>query len=287
MPFFQNVFTNDFIGTWVLADRQHSPDFNCGRNYGRGDEVVIVHAKESYNLSGNDADGVAKALLTLSFAMNDPNTWVDLAITISAASLAAVKASEIKTSLDANATFADFFATTLEVFEDDKTPRLMIRQRKPVTQFRFYIKNTGAETILKFNKFAGVAELPSYFARHTIANKATYPDGIGHLIQLGTTGVDANVITNAVDNKGISRNYTASAQADYLLLRGKSGLFMHYKYTIDGSNRITQIIEYPAGALAGDLAKKTTMSYTAANTNPTLKAEVPYALQSADLITPP
>ena len=80
---------------------------------------------------------------------------------------------------------------------------------------------------------------------------------------------------------------SSTVREDYQLLEGRSGLFTFKNQTIDGSNRITQIIEYPAGAVEGDFAKKITYTYTAANTAPDEIFEEPYTLQSADLITPP
>jgi hypothetical protein len=287
MSFFQNPFTNDFIGTWVLGDRQDSPDFKVPRNSGRGDEILVVHAKGPYNLSGNDASGNSKAVLLYSFALNNTLGWTDSSVTISGASLSAITPAEIKTSLEADALFNDFFSVSMGEFSDDRSQRLMITQRQPITKMRSYIRNGRAESVLKFNKFAGVAELPTYFDRHTIANRYNFTDGQNQLIGLLTTGEDANVINNAVDTSGNSLGYSSgTVHADYELLDGRSGLFLHYKYTYDGSGRLTQVIEYSSGADAGDLAKKTTYSYTAANTYPDKKAEVPYTLQNTDIVVP-
>jgi hypothetical protein len=94
------------------------------------------------------------------------------------------------------------------------------------------------------------------------------------------TQTDENfVITNA----GLS----TTPQANYLLLNGRSGLFMFQKNTVDSSDRITVSIEYAAGAKVGDLARKTTYSYTGAKTKPDTWAQVPYTLTSGDIITPP
>jgi hypothetical protein len=128
--------------------------------------------------------------------------------------------------------------------------------------------------------------MPSYFSRHTIANfiehgpggDNAYPDSLGLLIQL-TQPTDDWYITNA----GLS----TVASADYQLLYGRSGLFTFTKNTVDGSNRITSKIEYPAGAVAGMFAKKIDYTYSGANTSPSQITEIPYVLTSGDLITPP
>ncbi len=74
--------------------------------------------------------------------------------------------------------------------------------------------------------------------------------------------------------------------ADWQLLRGRSGIFTFKKNTVDVSNRITQTIEYPAGALPGDFARKINYSYDGSNTQPTKVTEIPYTLTSSDLIVP-
>lgn len=284
MPFFQNPFSSpDFYGVWLLGDRQHSLDFKCPRNAGRGDEYVISLGTAPFDLSGNDGNGDSKDVLTISFALNDFKNWADLEVTITADSLAATTAQEVVTSLSNNAVFSDRFTTSV-----DRSGRVTIRQKKPVTQFRFYVKNGRAETSLLFNKMAGVAELPSYFARHTIDNRYAYVDSQNALIQLDPSStVDADVIDNAVDERGASKGFDSSTvKADYQFLTGRSGIFNFQKLTVDGSDRITEIIEYPAGAKVGDLARKINYTYTGANTKPDQITEIPYTLDTGDLITP-
>lgn len=284
MSFFQNPFTQDFIAPWLLSDRQYNPDFKCPRNAGRGDEMVVSFGEAPFNLSGNDGDGNSKAVLTISFALNDTKNWADLAVTITGASLSAITLQEVVTSLQANAVFGDYF--TARVRTDNKVE---IKQNKPVTSMRFFIKNGRAETVLKFNKLAGVSEMPTFFERHTIDNRFTYADSQNALILLDDSGsnVDADVIDNAVDNKGVSLGFDHSTvQADWQLIKGKSGIFNFQKITVDGSNRITQIIEYSAGSVAGDLARKVNYTYSGANTNPSQITEIPYTLASGDLVTP-
>jgi hypothetical protein len=172
MSFFQNPLPQDFYAPWLLSDRQYNPDFKCPRNAGRGDEFVVSYGTPTFNLSGNDSDGNSKAVLTISFALNDYRNWADLQVTISASSLAATTPQEVVTSLLANAVFTDFFTVAL----DQSNQSIQIRQKRPNTSMRFYIKNGRAESVLKFNKLAGVAEMPTYFTRHTIANRFTYTD---------------------------------------------------------------------------------------------------------------
>lgn len=293
MPFFQNVFLSDFEGNWVLGDRQHSPKFVVPGNKGRGDEIVVAWIDPPYDLTGADADGTSTVdTLEIIYALREPKNWATLSINIAtgAAVAAAVTAQEIATNLAANAIFDENFIVELGAVSANSTVKhLKIKQRRPISEFRFYIKSGRAEEVLQFNARAGVAEMPTYFDRHTIAERFNYADSQNHLIELDpdASNVDADIIDNAVDARGISLGYDSTdVQEDWELLRGRSGIFNFRKVTVDGSDRITQIIEYPAGARIGDLAMKTQFSYTGANLNPDEVTEIPYTLQSGDLITP-
>ena len=284
MSFYLNPFSQDFSGSFLLGDRHYAQDFRCPRNAGRGDELVVAYGTAPFDLSGNDSDGNSKAVLTISFALNDQKNWADLQITISGSSLSAITTSEVVASLSSNTTFANYFSASINT-----TGNIIIRQTKPVTSMKFYIKTGRADTVLNFNKFAGIAQLPTYFNRHTIANRFNFSDCQNTLIALapGSSNVDAALINAAVDPKGISLGYSSgTVLADWQLLSGKSGIFNFQKITVDGSDRFTQIIEYSAGSAAGDLAKKTSYTYTGANKNPDTITEIPYTLQSGDLVTP-
>jgi len=293
MSYFQNVFTSDFEGNWVLGDRQHIPKFVVPRNAGRGDEMVVAWTQGPYDLSGTDADGTDTCdTLEIVFAIHNFQNWATLSVDIASGAddTSAVTASEVVAALNADTLFAERFVASLGGWVEDNssTKRVMIRQRKPATEMRFYIGSGRAEEKLQFNARAGVAELPTYFARHTIANRFTFDDCQNHLIELDVTGstVDQNIVLDAVNYKGISLGLDGTAQEDWELLKGKSGIFNSQKVTVDGSDRITEIIEYPTGASVGDLARKITYTYTGTNTKPDTIAEVPYTLTSGDLITP-
>lgn len=297
MSFFQNPHSWDFQGAWLLGDRHLSPEFRCPCNKGRGDEIVVAWEVPPYDLSGNDVDGNSTNTLTIKFAYNDLKTWHSLSINIAsgAASASAVTPAEIIGNLNNNATFSSFFTASLGnlgIVDTDTVSRsrVVIRQKKPITQFRFYIVNGRAEEKLLFNKKAGVAELPSYFDRHSVGNQATFTDGQSMLVLLdpGTYDVDVAVIDNAVDAYGKSLGLdSGTIQGDYELLKGRSGIFNFQKITVDASDRITQIIEYHAGASAGDLARKIQYTYSGVKTKPDQITEIPYVLTSSDFVTPP
>ena len=298
MPFFQNVFNTDFIMPLSLGDRHYAPNFKLNQNYGRGQEIVTAWHDPAYNLSGNDSDGNSSALLQIAFAI-DVGTFKNWAyfsvdITSMAASTSSVTSDEIVAALNANTTFAGKFSATIWISSPNNPNnglrKIQIRQTKPVDRMKFYIVNGGAEEKLGFNARAGVAELPSFFTKHTIANRFTYPESIGSIILLnaGVSNVDNNIIDNAVDAKGNSLGYSHGAvKADWQLFKGTSGLFNFQKLTLDGNDRITQIIEYPCGAVVGDFGRKINYVYSGTNTNPIQITEIPYTLTSMDLVSPP
>lgn len=283
MTFFQNPFTQDFEGNLLLADRQHIPKFVVKGNTGRGVDHVISYGVAPFDLSGNDADGGAHVALRINFTVDGSN-WVAIEIPMIAVDLSAVTVYEVVSTLNADTRFASYF-----VASTTPSGNVKITQKKSPDRFRFYISNQFAEEVLLFNKKAGINEVPSYFNRHTVDNTSNFTDGAGLLIELNVAGsvVDANVVDNAVDVRNNSLGFDSSSpKNDWEMLEGKSGLFMFQKQTVDGSGRVTETIEYHAGAKVGDLAKKTKYTYTGAFTNPDQMTQEPYVLTSGDLVTP-
>jgi hypothetical protein len=274
MAYFQNLFDTDFVQAFCLSDRQYNISFKVPANKNRSTQMDCWNPGP-WNLTGSNK-------FAIRFSLDSGRNYTTISFTLTAGS--AVTAQQVVADMNANTTFANWF--TAEVVPDRFDNRVRIRALTKVPEsFRAYIPNTAdtgdatntAEQHLQFNLRAAVVELPSYLERHTIANQGTYADGLGMLLKL--TQSDENwVITNA----GLS----TTPKSDYELLRGRSGAFMFVKNTVDSSSRITQSIEYPAGAVAGDLARKTTYSYTGAKTAPDQSAQVPYTLTGGDLITP-
>ena len=299
MPFFQNPFFQDFRGYLVLGDRQLSPVFTCPLHAqrGHGEIVSIDLTATPYDLTGADGDGNDTDELVINYAI-DPALRDFTSITVNIAAEALVPAAatlvEIVTSLNEDDNFAAFFEASQQFTATGANPtgRVIIKAKLPAERIKFYVANTGAETILRFNARAGVKELPSYFARHTVANRYTYTDGTALLIELdpsnggGASAVDDDVIDNAVDLNGVSLGYDSSTvQEDYELLDGQSGLFTFQNICLDGNGDIAQIIEYHAGAGVGDLARK--ICYLRdGDTNPIQITEEPYVLTADDLVEP-
>lgn len=270
--FFQNLFDQEFRGSLFAGDRMYTLNFNVAANVNRSD-LMMAWNPEPYDLSTNNT-------LTLNYTIDfaSPN-FASLAINVAGATPAATRAYEIVNALNANAVFAAMFTASVGSVSGRDT--VLIRSSRPKNAIRAYVSNTSAERALRFNLKAPVGELPAYFERHTIAQAASYPDlATGILIKLDTAvAADQEVITYG------GFNY-AAPKADWQLMAGRNDAFHFEKYTHDGSGRLTSVIKYFAGAQAGDLAKKITYTYTGANTYADQQAEVPYILQSGDLITP-
>ena len=274
MPFFQNPFQQEFRGSMPFGDRQYSLTFSVPANKNQSQTMVSWNA-DPYDFS-------TYSTFTINFAIDaDYKNFATLAINVAGATPSATLASEVVTLLNADAGFSGWFTAALADSTAQKTSGNQVLIRAKKQQIKVYITNAGAEQLLRFNAKCGVAELPSYYARDTIANRFNFTDGNAALVQLDQTDttVDQPIITAA------GFNYSAM-QADWQLMGGRVGLFNFQKMTVDGSNRITQIIEYAAGSTAGMLGRKITYQYSGSNTSPSQIAEVPYILASGDLITP-
>lgn len=273
MAFFQNVFDQEFQGYLLLADRKLSPTFKVGPNKNLQSKQVAWNAGP-YDLSSGGA-------LQFNFAWDlEFKNWASVEIDVTGADAAATKPLEVVAALNGDPTFSSLFVASVTNIPEGESV-IISKNASKKQNMKFYFGNSGAETALGFNKMAPVAELPEYFERHTIANVNNFEDSNGILIRLDESDpVDQAIIENAGFDP-------AAMKADWQLLRGRaSGLFTFQKLTVDSSDRITQIIEYPAGAVAGDFARKINYTYTSTNTNPSSKTEIPYVLTDSDLLTP-
>lgn len=286
MPFFQNPFNEDFEGNWLLADRQHIPKFVIKSNTGRASEHVNSWKNGPYDLSGNDLVGDPSAILKICFSLHNRKNWATLEIdlTTAAASSSAVTEQEVVASLNLHALFNERFSASVN------NKNIIIRQKKPITDFKFYIINGQAEEKIGFNARAGIAELPTYFSRHTLDNRFLFEDSVAALIELDPSGNDvhAALIDNALDAHGVSLGYNSSIiQEDWQLLKGRSGLFQFTKGPSNNAvDSTSTTILYHAGAKVGDLAKKIVVQKDAGGLI-VKEFEIPYTLISGDLITPP
>lgn len=272
MAFFQNLFDQEYQGYMLLADRKLIPTFKVSPNKNLQSKQIAWNPGP-YDFSGG-------GVLEFNFAWDSEfKNWSKVPIDVTGADASATTAGEVVSALNASAVFSSVYSASVTRIEDGDS--VMITRNPKRQNVRFYFGNSGAETALRFNKKAGVSELPSYFERHTVENVNNFEDSVGMLIKLDETDpVDQAIIQNA--------GFDPSAMLeDWELMRGRaSGLFTFQKLTVDGSDRITQIIEYPAGAVVGDLARKIQYSYTGGNSNPSKVTEIPHVLQIGDLVSP-
>jgi len=306
MSFYQNIFTADFRGNWVLADRHQALTFICPQNAGRGDQIVVVWEDGPYDLSGVDGDGNATSDLIIGYVIGPTpfENWTALTIdiTATAASTSAVTPQEIAADLNADSTFSTYFLAKLEKFGDrQELNRVTITSKLDANRLKFFIFNGRAESVLRFNARAGVSELPTYFDRHVMSDSpgtftsnildfegsdyilvALDPDAAG-----GASVVDTAIIDDAVNVKGINLGLDSSTiQDDFELLRGRSGLFEFSKFSDAAASSSTTEIVFQAGARVGDLAKRIVTELDGSS-NILRRFELPHTLVTADLITPP
>lgn len=275
MSFFQNPFNEEFRGSVPFGDRQYNLTFSVPANRNQPSAMI------AWNLEPYDLSTYTDLTINLAIDNAEFKNYASITVDVSGATAAATTASEVAEALNGDAKFASWFtAMVVESNKGSGVYRVGIKANSN-RQMRVYITNAGAEQILRFNKYAGVAELPSYFARHTIANRFTFSDGLAALVLLDED--DATVDQPIITDAGF---VVADMKEDWELLAGRVGIFNFQKITVDGSDRITEIIEYPAGATTGAMARKINYSYTGANKNPDQITEIPYTLESGDLVTP-
>jgi hypothetical protein len=294
MSFFQNPFAEDFYSSYTgVGEKTIFKRFKCPANAGRSANTVVAWRVGPYDLSGVDADGDSCATLRITFSV-DPErhfySTISIDVTTEATSSSAVTRNEIAAALNDSATFTDWFVAAV-----NGEGELTISKKTSFTNLRFYIVNGRAEEKIGFNLRSGVAQLPAYLDRHKVyhllsaTERTDWTDNANILIPLapGTSDVDAAVINDAKDGYGNSQGHTAgTVLADWELLDGESENFLFKKQTVDATSRVTEIIEYAAGSDVGDMAKKTTMTYTDTKTEPDKILEQPHVIVSDDLVTP-
>lgn len=275
MPYFQNPFPEDYNGNLSLQDRQYTQSFQVRGGPNRSNYLTST-AFEPYNFTANTT-------FTINFSLfsNNFKSYSSIPVTITATNIAAAKAYEVVAALNNNTQFAGWYVASTYAGPGNNVG-VLIKSTRPNTDIRTYINNDGAEQILKFNYQNGVNQLPTYFRRDTVANTNNYSNSVGMLIELNPVNAwDSNLIINAGQDPAV-------VQPDWQLMQGKaSGLFDFQSYTYDGNTppRITQILEFPAGSIAGAFARKILYSYTGTNTSPDTIYEIPYTLTQSDVNT--
>ena len=273
MPFFMNVFDFEFRGSLLSADRQYQQTFKIKANTNRSDYILSGNA-EPYNFSAG-----ADLKISFCYDVNQVN-YAELAVDISGATAAATTAAEVVTKLNADDMFSSFFVA--KVFKTNTIGvsgnKVLITSKKAKPNFKAYVINYGAEEFIQFNKYAPIAELPTYFTRYDIAQRFNFPDlGSEKVVLLDTSNT---IEADYIDAAGFD---SSSPTPDWQLLRGCNDQYMFTKrvYT---SGFVSTEIKYPAGASIGDAAFKTTYEYSGSDLIGI--CQIPYIIASGDLISP-
>jgi len=183
MSFYLNPF-NDYFGYYTVGDSSSFKlTFKVPANKNMG-EFFICWNSGPYDLSTNN-------ILTFNYAF-DPvyKNWSSFSVNIAGANPASTSIHEIVSILNADSDFNAWY--TASVYNNSQ---IGIRQKRPAASFRTYISNTSAELVLKFNKQIGIADIPSYFEKDTIANRFSTDTANNTLIRLGKA-ITANTAAN-------------------------------------------------------------------------------------------
>jgi hypothetical protein len=268
-----NVFDFEFRGSLLSADRQYQQTFKVTSNTNRSDYMLSGNA-EPYDFS-------SETNLTLSFCYDAGQVnYANVTIDISGSSASETTALEVVTKLNADNMFSTFF--TASVFKTNVIGvvgnKVLIKSKKPKSNFKAYIVNSSAEGFIQFNKFAPIQELPTYFTRYDINQRFNYTDlGSERIVLLDTSN---SIEADYIDAAGFDHS---APSADWQLLKGCNDQYMFTK-KIYTSGQIIAEIKYPAGASEGDAALKTTYEYDGSDLIGV--CQIPYIISSGDLIAP-
>lgn len=335
MSYFQNLF-NDYYGYYLVGDSSsYKLTFKVPANKNHG-EFFIGWNSGPYDFSSIGSNIEFNIAIDPAF-----RNWSSFMVDVAGVDNTKTTVYEVVDILNTDSNFKDWFTASLY-----NNSYVGIRQKRPVTQMHSYVSNYEAEFAIKFNKNAGIADIPSYFDKDTIANRFASNTSNGQLIRLGKT-IKSNSVANptvvTVTNHGLTNgdtvyivnsnstpslngshsvtvtgantftvavNVTTAGTSgevinaneyqvlldagidyttmltDYEHLQGRCDGFKFVKNTLDGSLRIASQIIYPAGATVGMLAKKINYTYTGTNTTPDTVTEIPYVLNSSDILSP-
>jgi hypothetical protein len=173
MSFYLNYFPEEYVGLWSpnvgILKKGTLRTFRLPPNLGRSKTEVCSNANSAtFDLSSTDENGINTADLYIAYSLDSKN-YKYISIAISGATPAATTPLEIVAALNANSGFANFFTASLKTFstlDTDVQNRISISTAD--TRVKFFMPNCAAERILKFNKYAGIALMPSFFLKDNI-----------------------------------------------------------------------------------------------------------------------
>lgn len=273
MAFFQNPFEFTFNGSLFGIGPQYTISYDIGANRNKSNYIA------AYNLEPYDLSGGADLIFNVAI---DPEMlhFRSFTISLSGLNINAVTAAEIVTSLNSNSDFSEYFtARAIKLNAGDvKSTVLMIAKNRNF--FRCYISNVDACFALAINKHAPVRELPDLFQQYAIQNIYSNLNlGSQRILYLDPADSnDAQVITDAGFDP-------LNPTPDWKLLASASPLYTFTKTVYVSGSKIDYQLVYNAGSEAGQMCKKIVYQYDGSN-NIIGLLEIPYILQSGDLITP-
>tara|TARA_Y100000034_G_scaffold38278_1_gene47007 strand:+ start:26322 stop:27191 length:870 start_codon:yes stop_codon:yes gene_type:complete len=287
MPFYMNPFNQEYKGMFPQVDHHAFPKplitYTIPNN--KNNSVAMIAWKvEPYDFSSLPD-------LTINYAVDaNHQFFAALTIDVSGATAAATTAAEVATALNANAIFTTLFKAKAQNIQETpltaSTQSVLITSKKPNDAIKAYISNSSAESKLRFNLNAGIAEIPTYFSKDNITNYHL-ANSAGQLIELdGTdTAIDRPIIRDFLNNQAWTN---ADLLEDWQMLEGRGGRFKFTINTINGDGQITDSIQWGAGAIAGDMAVRIIRVWGGAtDTSPDEEYEVPHVLTSTDVANVP
>ena len=241
MSYFQNLF-NDYYGYYLVGDSStYKLTFKVPANRNHG-EFFICYNNGPYDLSSFGSD------LRFNFAI-DPafKNWSSFDVAVSGVNPSQTTVYEVVEALNSNSDFADWFVAS--VYNNNQ---VAVRQKRPVTQMHSYISNYEAEFALKFNKNAGIADIPSYFDKDTIENRFATSTSNNHLIRLGKT-ITGNSVANptvvTVANHGLTTgNYVYIVNSN-----STPSIDGGYSVTVTGNNTFTIPVNVTKAGTSGEV----------------------------------
>jgi hypothetical protein len=273
MAFFQNPFEFTFNGSLFGIGPQYTISYDIGANRNKSNYIAAYNL-EPYDLSGG-------ADLTFNVAI-DPEMlhFRSFTVTLTGSDINAVTAAEIVTSLNANTDFSEYFTARAIKLNSGDTKNTVLMVAKNRSFFRCYVSNYSACFTLAINKHAPVKELPDLFQQYSIQNIFSYLNlGSQRILYLNPSNPDdAQVITDAGFDP-------MNPTPDWKLLASASPLYTFTKTVYLVGSQIDYQLIYNAGAEAGQMCKKIVYQYDGSS-NVIGLLEIPYILQSGDLITP-
>lgn len=224
MSYFQNLFEATYQGHWLYGDDlSASFTFQVPPNKNTS-ETTLSGNSENYDFSSLNT-------LTFNFAIDkDFKNYVSFTVNVAGATASATTAQEVVTLLNADSTFSEWFVAS--VYKNKNLNYVMIKSLGNRLTIRWYISNSGAERIIRFNKNAGIADIPKFFQRHTIDNRFAYEHSTGSLIRL-THDITSNTVANPTVVTATAHGLT-NGETIYIVNSNCSP-------TIDGARVITYI----------------------------------------------